>query len=147
MTEVSSLPGVNVQIKERFYKYVNKTEDCWIWIAAKDRNGYGRFWFSEQMRLAHHIAWLLEDKRPTSYLRHKCNNPSCVNPTHLLEGTHADNMKDIALSGTHGNRKVDPTEAIHLRRKGWTLTQIGDRYGASKQAVRAAIIRHTQYGN
>jgi hypothetical protein len=28
-------------ITERFWKYVNKTADCWLWTGAKTYGGYG----------------------------------------------------------------------------------------------------------
>jgi hypothetical protein len=32
-------------------------------------------------------------------VRHTCHNPRCINPEHLLLGTHAENMKDMSDAG------------------------------------------------
>lgn len=32
-------------------------------------------------------------------IRHTCDNPSCVNPDHLLAGTHKDNAQDCMARG------------------------------------------------
>jgi hypothetical protein len=145
----TTLPGVNIltNCRERFFSYVIKGPDCWEWAAAKDSLNYGRFWFDGQMRLAHHISWLLSGNSPKVYLRHKCNNPSCVNPDHLESGTHADNMKDFALSGSHSRRKVDPQLAMKMREAGSTLKEIGIYFKTSKQAVLQIIKRHKAYGS
>ena len=78
----------------RFWAKVNKTENCWIWTASTNGQGYGCFRIDGKTRRAHGIAWALANG-PVSVgleLDHLCRNPSCVRPSHLEPVTHKVNM-------------------------------------------------------
>lgn len=75
--------------------------DCVYWEKCKDKDGYGMTFHNGKVVRAHRLAYceannldLVEIKRLV--VRHRCNNPSCVNPEHLLVGTQADNNRDRA---------------------------------------------------
>lgn len=52
---------------------------CWEWQAAKDRKGYGHFWYAGRIVKAHRFAWGLENGEiPTGMIvMHACDNPAC----------------------------------------------------------------------
>jgi hypothetical protein len=92
-------------VEQRFDEkwIVDSVTGCHNWTATKDRDGYG--WIrddgpNKECR-AHRFSLKRKLGRPINFgmlACHKCNNPSCVNPEHLYEGTTLDNMKDLANS-------------------------------------------------
>ena len=91
-----SIEEITPKIIRRFNDKVFKTEDCWIWRAAKDPNGYGRFGIGYKVYLSHRIAYLIAYKEIDSNLDvcHDCDYPPCCNPDHLFQGTRLENMQD-----------------------------------------------------
>ena len=81
------------ELSSRFFKYVKKTNSCWIWIGGKDKHGYGRFRVYDFVYHAHRFSFLLEygNLNPKLVIDHLCNNTSCVNPKHLKETTIGKN--------------------------------------------------------
>ena len=79
----------------RFWLKVSKTENCWIWTASKDQNGYGMFKSARVMVRSH--RWAYEEQfgqiPEGLVLDHLCRNTSCVNPAHLEVVTNDENLE------------------------------------------------------
>lgn len=93
----------------------NPETGCLEWTAGKDVNGYGRIWYSGKNRTAHTVSyerWIAEIPVGMHVL-HQCDNPCCINPEHLVLGTHADNMRHKSeRKRIHGKRNP-----MHRRKK------------------------------
>jgi hypothetical protein len=128
----------------RFWRKVNIStrNECWIWNAARNRRGYGRFGFNGKNWLAARFAYLISNKElPFGMcVLHRCDNPPCVNPRHLWIGTRADNNRDCAEKGRVS--LVGAEHVKHLRRIHPERFARGERAGAAKlSAVNIKEIR------
>lgn len=90
--------GIWRPIQNRLWNKVKKTRSCWNWTGHISERGYGRILNPPTGRLikVHRLAWaLLRGKPPNgTETRHLCGNKICVNPRHMRQGTHQENMQD-----------------------------------------------------
>lgn len=98
-----SLRPTPVEI-ERFWSKVNKTDRCWIWMAHRDKCGYGQVSIGQRLGeynnfRAHRLAYeLIVGPIPDGLtLDHLCLNTACVNPVHLEPVTRAENSRRSSL--------------------------------------------------
>ena len=75
---------------------------------------------------------------------HDCDNPRCINPSHLVAGDWGSNNKDRAAKGRSSKvrvdlRKLDYTKATTIRAKlanGATLTNLAKEYNVDYNSIK-----------
>jgi len=128
---------------------------CWIWGRTTSA-GYGSMTVGGKTRRVHRLALAIHlgvDERSLDEVLHSCDNPLCLNPSHLSNGTHADNVRDAVMKGRarapeppvlHGEdnpaSKLTIAGVASIRAalaKGCTQASIAKRHGVSQSLVSA----------
>jgi hypothetical protein len=124
---------------------------CHVWTGGLFSRGYGSFWFQGKNHKAHRVAFFLAHGRwPEPFCCHHCDNPACVNPDHLFEGTDADNAADRDAKGRqrtplgelHANSKLTRQAVIDIRAAhaaGVSQRELGRRYGVASTTIHSVV--------
>jgi len=140
--------------RRRFWSKVDKSggrKACWPWLAGRNRAGYGRFRLPTSIVFAH--RWALEEKlkRPIHkglHSLHKCDNPPCCNPTHLHEGTQAENNREMALRGRargavgESNAKTSLTNEDIVKIRALAASGVGQREIARRYQLQSSTAHY-----
>lgn len=135
-------------IAARFWSKVRKTRTCWWWLAGTTARGYGKFWIDGRTVHAHRVAWELVNgpMDPGLVARHKCDNPLCVRPDHVVPGTNLDNTRDMVERGrmplgeAHKSAKLTAAQVIEIRARrarGEKVVTLAAEYGMSQSRISA----------
>lgn len=88
---------------------VNNT-NCWNFTGFRDSEGYGKFWMNSYNRSigAHRASYIIfiGEIPKGKVVCHRCDNTSCVNPSHLFVGEQKDNIKDKILKNRQAKGKT-----------------------------------------
>lgn len=113
-------------LEERLMSRVQKTSTCWIFTGSNNNKGYGLIRIDETSRktmLAHRASYELFNGPIDEGLiiRHRCDNPPCVNPDHLETGGYSENMMDSITRGRYpvgersGEAKLTSAQVAEIR--------------------------------
>lgn len=144
--------------EERFWRFVEKSEGCWKWTGNK-ASGYGRFAVGAKADgyfLAHRFSWTLHNNQEIPegmFVMHKCDNPECTNPEHLILGTPKENTQDMIAKGRkrtvapvglgNGKSLLDEEKVRLIRQSDLPHTVIARQLGVSAGCVRGVRIGRT----
>lgn len=134
-----------MSIRDRFWSKVLKGGGCWEWQAFK-RGGYGTFSIGKKIYAAHRVAYELEVGwiPPRMFVRHKCDNPSCVRPDHLEIGTQKDNCRDRDARQRNGRAKLTRAQAEEIRElngTGLTQSELARKFGVTQSNIHCILAR------
>lgn len=146
-------------IMKRFEDNISVNSDgCHIWTACRNRGGYGQLTARGKQWAAHRYAWTQANGPIPEGLHvlHHCDNPSCVNPSHLFIGTVADNIRDRQLKGRHrsgeghGRAKLTVADVQKIRAMdlchGKVISSVAKEYGVSRGTI-YKIVNGTNWAN
>lgn len=140
---------------ERFWPKVQKGPGCWLWIGGFCGK-YGTISRGSKSLgcIGAHVASYEINVGPTGglWVLHKCDNPACVRPDHLMLGTALDNTRDMIAKGRAADRRgerapmVKLTEAdVHaIRRRvrqGEKQCHVAIAFGVTQGAVSGIVNR------
>jgi hypothetical protein len=145
---------VSIQDLERFIKYVSikDKEECWEWTGTTDAHGYGIYSVKHFLIKAHRASFLFYYGEIDEALEvcHCCDNPSCVNPHHLWQGTQKDNNNDRDIKGRtrtghlYGSNntmsKLNEQDIIWIRDNYnpliWSTRKLAKKFGVCQTNIR-----------
>lgn len=129
---------------------------CWLWTAHLDAKGYGRIGETRdgrpRMALAHRVSWELTNgpippgaHYGTTLVCHRCDNPPCVNPSHLFKGDAQMNSDDklrkkrhrygVSKGAAHGCAILTEEQAKEIKASALSHKACAEQFGVSYQTV------------
>lgn len=136
------------------YVEVRGANECWPWIAARSKKGYGQVTINYRTSAAHRVAYAVATGTDPGDLcvLHRCDNPPCCNPSHLFLGTRGDNNRDASAKrrNAHGERhrsaKLTAADVRAIRERSGAGEQgidLAVAFGVTPQAISYVVRRET----
>lgn len=130
------IPKLTKKDLTRFWDKVDVQgpDDCWEWTASTN-DGYGQFSIGYIQYRASRVSFAIHYGDPGEInVCHSCDNPPCVNPSHLWLGTLIDNNVDKLEKGRQ-SCKLTKDEVGEILHHNGTYQSLVRRFGVSKSTI------------
>lgn len=125
---------------------VNAQTECWEWQGYKNKGGYGVLSKDNLTYLCHIFSYeqFVGNIPEGLCVCHTCDNPGCVNPSHLFLATNEENSEDRNRKGRTLKGDKSPTatltekQVIRIKKmieKGISNTHIGKKFGVTSWTI------------
>lgn len=121
---------------------------CKIAQGYRDPSGY--VWMPDHRRKAHRVAYAdAYGPIPSGkVILHLCDEPACVEPTHLRAGTLSENTQDMMAKGRarFAGDCLSPDAVREIRRRaadGESQRSIARDFGRAFTTINRIVLRHT----
>ena len=118
---------------------------CRLWTGALHNQGYGQVRYQGKVRKAHRVAWeRAYGQIPDGmHVLHRCDNPPCVELSHLFLGTNTDNIADKVTKGraqrligeAHPLTRLTASQVAAIRISDKTHRVLAAEYGVSRSCI------------
>lgn len=111
----------------------------------RNSSGYPRVRVGRRLVLAHRVAWseYHGDIPEGMCVLHTCDNPACVNVSHLYLGTRRDNARDMLARGRQGFRVVLDADKARAIREGFSagrrVSELALEFGVNTGTVTCVV--------
>lgn len=152
MKELNVPTRLTKDLEDRFWEKVDRgdPDECWEWQAGTAPGGYGLITKEGESEIATRVVWELKyDEKPGDLnVLHKCDNPPCVNPSHLYLGDQSDNLfdhmeaEDRNYGEDHPGAKLTENQVKDIRRKaeeGTEREELAKEYEVTVQNISAVV--------
>jgi hypothetical protein len=124
-----------------------KENGCWEVNSHKPQSGGYPCVFRNGIKTRTHVfvySLVNGEIEKGKVIRHICNNTICINPDHLVQGTHAENVNDKILAGhqprgeSHGMSKLTEENVRYIRLKnkeGITILGLAAQFHVTKNCI------------
>ena len=135
---------------KRFLMRVDKrgNTECWPWTGSRQLKWHGQWRNSSgAIESTHRAAWRLFVGPITEgmHVLHRCDNPICLNPSHLFLGTGADNARDmwaknrakpgVSIGEKHGMSKLTADIVREIRDSPLMGTELAKKFGVTPTTI------------
>lgn len=144
----------NLRTRLDWFRTMIKVSDkgCWDWQGQLGDEGYGVIDITCLTFKAHRFSFVIFNGRePENYVCHRCDNPKCVNPDHLFDGTAKDNRRDCVKKNRHASRKgeknikakLTPQDVLFIRSSTERTIVLAEKFGVCQVNIQLILAGKT----